>query len=58
MLQIAATILQIIGFLAEHKEQVKKLILDLENLIGVPMDCWHILRVAHQIFRLASLHDS
>lgn len=33
MLQIAATILQIISFLAEHKEQVKKMILDIENLI-------------------------
>lgn len=33
MLQIAATILQIIGFLAEHKEEIKKLILDIENLI-------------------------
>ncbi|MFZ6733782.1 hypothetical protein ACO0LG_17780 [Undibacterium sp. Ji42W] len=33
MLQIAATILQIISFLAEHKEQIKKLILDIENLI-------------------------
>ncbi|MFZ6743492.1 hypothetical protein ACO0LC_09730 [Undibacterium sp. JH2W] len=33
MLQIAATILQVISFLAEHKEQVKKLILDIESLI-------------------------
>ncbi len=33
MLQIASTLLQIIAFLAEHKEQIKKLILDIENLI-------------------------
>ena len=33
MLQIAATILQVISFLAEHKEQIKKLILDIESLI-------------------------
>ena len=33
MLQIATTLLQIIAFLAEHKEQIKKLILDIENLI-------------------------
>ncbi|MFZ6681027.1 hypothetical protein [Undibacterium sp. Tian12W] len=33
MLQIASTILQVIAFLAEHKEQIRKLILDIENLI-------------------------
>ena len=33
MLQIAATILQVISFIAEHKEQIKKLILDIESLI-------------------------
>ncbi|MFZ6874229.1 hypothetical protein ACO0LF_19400 [Undibacterium sp. Di27W] len=33
MLQIATTLLQIIAFLAEHKDQIKKLILDIEGLI-------------------------
>jgi hypothetical protein len=33
MLQIAAAIMQIINFLAEHKEDIKKMILNIESLI-------------------------
>ncbi|MFZ6653779.1 hypothetical protein [Undibacterium sp. TJN19] len=33
MLQIATAIFQIIGFLSEHREQIKKLIVDIESLI-------------------------